>query len=66
MKKRIRKTPWYPGSIEPLRPGMYQRRLITGVVQASRWSGSHWQYRGGSRWLESAHQYLEWRGQTKP
>jgi hypothetical protein len=31
-------TPWFPGHIKPVRPGVYQRASLT----YSYWTGAHW------------------------
>lgn len=35
-------TPWLPGTVNPARPGVYQRRIDGYNVWYSRWDGTHW------------------------
>ena len=39
MKKE---TPWFPGSVRPVRVGIYKRRWNIGVVYYSFWNGYFW------------------------
>lgn len=34
-------TPWFKGSVKPVRPGVYQRMFPTGVLHAT-WTGHQW------------------------
>lgn len=65
-------TGWYDGRQSPMRPGIYQRKLPSGLVIYSSWSGSAWL--NGSRtlngaenvpgWAYSDFQRQPWRGLT--
>ena len=38
-------TPWFPGSVKPVRKGVYMLRSGTGrVVGYQYWNGKHWGY----------------------
>jgi hypothetical protein len=41
-------TPWFPGSIKPVRTGVYQQ-MAKGVIGYQLWTGSYW-----SLWHQSA------------
>ena len=45
-------TPWFPGHIKPVRPGVYQTHWLhyTGGCSASAGGFSRWT---GSRWLDT-------------
>lgn len=34
------RTPWFPGEILPVRPGVYEREI--GIPKFSRWDGKQW------------------------
>jgi hypothetical protein len=62
-------TPWFPGYVNPERPGVYQRICpITGDIQFSYWNGG-WaclcttaEDADRNRHQRSGHQQLRWRG----
>ena len=35
-------TPWFPGHIKPVRAGVYQQKLLSGVVGYQHWDGIKW------------------------
>jgi hypothetical protein len=35
-------TPWFPGSMTPVREGVYQREVHFGIVRYSLWDGHQW------------------------
>lgn len=35
-------TPWFPGSVKPVRVGVYERDYDRGYPVYSRWDGKHW------------------------
>lgn len=61
-------TPWFPGSVKPERPGVYQRRTLFGELRFARWDGHQWlAYRGTPEaaalgTIPSAYPDLPWRG----
>lgn len=69
-------TPWYPGSIKPIRPGVYQRQYTTGKAVIERycyWNGKFWCLSAvtpwqATQWIDygaAARQQLPWRGLTE-
>jgi hypothetical protein len=38
---KSKKTPWFDGSVKPVRLGVYQRRYVGGARYA-RWTGRYW------------------------
>jgi hypothetical protein len=74
MKRRGRPalSPWIDGSVKPVRIGVYQRRLMSGVVYA-RWDGERWRQFSESRRLaerttgiSGEQAYWSWRGRAQP
>jgi hypothetical protein len=64
----MKKTPWIPGNVKPVRVGVYQRHHDNYDTIFSRWDGEMW-YAGldnvksaNSSTLDSAYQQLPWRG----
>lgn len=60
-------TKWYPGSIKPIRIGMYERRQLHGqytYIFLSYWNGKKW----CRKWDHQAslYQSLRWRGRASP
>lgn len=35
-------TPWFPGSVKPVRAGVYERRYSGNAIAYSRWDGTQW------------------------
>jgi len=36
-------TPWFPGSVKPVREGVYERRMgSTSMLRYSHWNGAKW------------------------
>ena len=35
-------TPWFPGTVKPVRFGVYQRRLANTDIAFSYWDGEQW------------------------
>lgn len=71
-----KKTPWFPGTVKPVRKGVYQRSY-TGETRHRKdlrfnyWDGKSWRFPAYSPevaadfsegWLKSGFQGLPWRG----
>lgn len=41
MSDNRERTPWFPGSVKPKRPGVYERKYLQEVA-FSRWNGREW------------------------
>lgn len=65
-------TPWFPGTVKPVRPGVYQRMLNVEIVYAY-FDGRHWfnsspsfvvAKRNGrfSRFISGVQNTADWRG----
>ena len=37
----LKLTPWFPGSVKPVRPGVYERRTWRTLIY-SQWTGGVW------------------------
>lgn len=67
-------TPWYPGDVQPARPGVYERNLDMSTPRYAKWDGEHWyvskpdpQAASHEGWLSSATQSgVPWRGHANP
>lgn len=35
-------SPWYPGTVDPVRPGVYEREMRHGERDFSRWYAGNW------------------------
>ncbi len=58
----MKMTPWYPGTVKPVRDGYYQRRLNGKfLLYKAYWDGVSWR----STDCVGYHQNLPWRGVTK-
>lgn len=46
MKKfdKLERTPWFSGAFKPARPGVYERRYVSGTVLFAEWTGYNWLY----------------------
>jgi hypothetical protein len=61
-------TPWYPGDVEPVRTGVYQRSYPSGVARYSRWDGREWMFAcdtpldAAAVDLSTGYPELPWRG----
>jgi len=59
----MKRTPWYPASVRPVRDGLYEWRchsiFFRGVIARRRWT------RGGWNALKPCPQ-CQWRGLTQP
>lgn len=67
----MKKTPWFDGSVKPVRVGVYERTFGSGETHFSKWDGKRWNQFGNllyaSRQMNaSGWQNLPWRGLTKP
>jgi len=41
----MKKTAWFPGTVKPVRPGVYQTRCGFGdIIGYQRWNGRYWFY----------------------
>lgn len=67
-------TPWFHGSVKPVRVGVYERKPSPGTEPYSYWNGEFWassddtpERAAHSIWIEyeSHIQNLSWRGLTK-
>jgi hypothetical protein len=65
-------TPWFPGSVEPVREGVYQRQFgSTDNLGYCFWDGTHWHFRAltpigaMNTSLVSTFHRLPWRGLAK-
>ena len=72
-------TPWFDGTVKPVRVGWYPRKLSTDAYQyMNYWDGAEWHYNADESsnapgWLpasktmsESSSLSWQWRGLTKP
>lgn len=65
-------TPWYPGELQPVQIGVYQRRNSLGEIVYSHWDGERWCWNhvsavGAARNTDpSLAQALSWRGLVEP
>lgn len=71
MSKKHNLTPWFPGHIKPVRPGVYQTRYRGSTDGYSYWTGKRWSnqcldiefcHSHGDDWTYGAVQRKEWRG----
>lgn len=63
MPKQV--TSWYPGSIKPVRAGVYERIFSNdGSVFLSYWDGLTWCREADHQ--PSLYQQIKWRGRTYP
>lgn len=68
----MRKTPWYPGTVEPVHRGLYERKFSGGITFYM-WDGKTWMFQLGQRknrvWVRSMYQLeterILWRGVLK-
>ncbi len=64
-------TPWYPGTIKPVRVGVYERRYPDGATLYSLWDGVQWYWAWDTAALASREykytytQTIPWRGVAK-
>ena len=65
-------TEWYPGTVKPVRKGVYQRlNPLTGNTVYSNWTGKYWHaytdrlFDAKNRKELSQFQNLAWRGVAK-
>lgn len=74
----VKCTQWYPGDVEPVRKGVYQRNLFYQrecqyLITYSYWNGEFWgsyshqspRAAFGFRRVRSGYQNLGWRGVAK-
>lgn len=65
-------TPWFPGDVKPVRPGVYERKVVVLRRYYSRWTGSRWltiedsAQRAAQSNYQSMYQDLPWRGLAEP
>ena len=57
-------TDWYPGILNPVRAGWYERQYNNGITFMDWWD-SKWYWRTSPHSAECANQYLPWRGMVK-
>ena len=53
-------TPWFDGSVKPVRVGWYERKWPHGWTEYGHWDGFAWVYPEGNGKFWSQH--LPWRG----
>ena len=56
-------TDWFPGSVKPVRKGVYQREYILGKARGARycyWDGKKW-YMGANNACEAEHYFFRWK-----
>lgn len=65
----MKKTPWFPGDVKPVRAGVYERQFQHGLTfPYSRWNGSYWCMSdlncddAGCQHEPSSSQFEPWRG----
>lgn len=64
-------TPWIPGTVKPVRAGLYQRLTHSNLVVWSKWDGAKWmrcmftQPNADTQVIESLQQDIPWRGVAK-
>ena len=65
-------TPWFPGTVKPVRVGVYERQYRTGDFGYCYWSGQIWSWKAttpaGALRLQntrSPYQNTPWRGVLK-
>jgi hypothetical protein len=71
----MKRTPWFPGDVAPVRKGVYERDYgPTDGILYSHWSGRKWGYWGSTPYrayangkgdFESVFQCMPWRGLTE-
>lgn len=44
MKKfeKLKRTPWFKFHVKPTRPGVYERRYLSGTILFAEWTGHNW------------------------
>ena len=64
----MKKTPWFPGDVKPVRDGVYDRRMSWGVCYA-KFSRGRWFSSGPSKYLardepmqSGVQEEVPWRG----
>ncbi len=71
MPRPADKTPWFKGSTTPVRPGVYERKMPSGIVMFCCWTGYHLLVAAGTPWraehtkLVTGYQNRPWRGLIK-
>jgi len=67
-------TPWFPGTVTPVRPGVYERRIWPGsrLLYYAYWTGKRWgvactdkEHAKDLAYMASSHQTCSWRGVLK-
>lgn len=69
----MKKTPWFPSHVEPVRKGVYERQEHPATEKFSFWNGKHWLSTGETPDVAyvyakegpSVQQELRWRGILK-
>jgi hypothetical protein len=66
-------TPWFPGTVKPVRVGVYEREYRTGDVGYCYWNGQIWSWKTTTTPTDalrlqdtrSPYQNIPWRGVLK-
>lgn len=66
---KLKVTPWYPGTVKPVRAGLYER-IVQGSssINRDRWTGTMWRFHAWGRSYKSFAQFgrnFKWRGIMK-
>lgn len=63
MSTKQKLTPWFPGSVKPVRRGLYERKNSLYGTKMGYWNGHEW--RDSCLCCISFNQEREWRGVAK-
>lgn len=62
----MKRTPWYPAHIKPVRVGMYEIKFGGFVFSGYYWNGEKWMVGENSAFALWNQTQLKWRGLTAP
>lgn len=62
----MKRTPWYPAHIKPVRVGMYEIQVSGFVFSGYWWDGKRWLAGENSAYSLWTQTKLKWRGLTAP
>jgi putative component of toxin-antitoxin plasmid stabilization module len=60
----MRLAPWYPGTVKPVRKGVYDFRFPNGAILRLRWDGRRWKTWANNVLIVIAED--KWRGLAEP
>jgi hypothetical protein len=61
--KAVERTPWFPVSMKPVRPGWYEAKYAqNGAIARRHFDGEHWATEFGTLYAFSMDRDDEWRG----